>query len=75
MTTLAEYEESESEITARQQYLLDTLYHGAKALGQMLDCIGSSTADDHTVAKILTDNELVLQNLLSFIREQERELE
>jgi len=74
MTILAEFEEYENEVTAQQQALRDALYHGGRALGQMLDCIGMPNADDHSVAKILIDNELELRNLLNFIQEQEQEV-
>jgi hypothetical protein len=39
---------------------------GAAALAEMLDCIGGEGVTDHDVAKLLTDNELDLRELLSF---------
>lgn len=37
---------------------------GAAALSDMLDCLGQ--ADDHAVAKIVTERELELRALLTF---------
>jgi hypothetical protein len=40
---------------------------GAAALNEMLTMIGAPNATDHDMAAVLTDNELELRELLSFV--------
>ena len=44
---------------------------GAAALLLMLDCIGESDGDgDHSIAKLLVENELPLRDLLEFAAQE-----